>query len=54
MSITVNIYYTGVNGNAHKFAEEMRTSGTVSKIRRKMETYDMNISSPWMTQRQCC
>ena len=35
MSITVNIYYTGVNGNEHKFAEEMRTSGTVSKIRRE-------------------
>lgn len=33
MSITVNIYYTGVNGNARKFAEEMRSSGTVTKIR---------------------
>lgn len=33
MSITVNIYYTGENGNARKFAEEMIQSGTVDRIR---------------------
>ena len=33
MSITVNIYYTGENGNARKFADEMIKSGTVDKIR---------------------
>ena len=33
MSITVNIYYSGINGNARKFAEEMVTSGVVSAIR---------------------
>lgn len=33
MSITVNIYYTGENGNARRFAEEMVQSGTVDKIR---------------------
>ena len=33
MSIIVNIYYTGVNGNARKFAEEMVQSGTVDMIR---------------------
>lgn len=33
MSITVNIYYTGKNGSARKFAEEMIKSGTVEKIR---------------------
>ena len=33
MSITVNIYYSGENGNARKFAEEMVASGTVDKIR---------------------
>ncbi len=33
MSITVNIYYTGENGNARKFAEEMIKSRTVDKIR---------------------
>ena len=33
MAITVNIYYTGGNGNARKFAEEMEQSGTVELIR---------------------
>ena len=33
MSITVNIYYTGENGNARKFAEEMIQNGTVDRIR---------------------
>ncbi len=33
MAITVNIYYTGTDGNARKFAEEMIESGTVDKIR---------------------
>ena len=31
--ITVNLYYTGSNGNARKFAEEMEKSGTADKIR---------------------
>lgn len=33
MAITVNIYYSGVKGNAKKFAEEMVSSGIVSDIR---------------------
>ncbi len=33
MAITVNIYYSGVDGNARKFAEEMVSSGVVSDIR---------------------
>ena len=33
MSLTVNIYYTGKNGNARKFAEEMVSSGLVERIR---------------------
>lgn len=33
MAIMVNIYYSGVNGNAKKFAEEMISSGIVSNIR---------------------
>ena len=33
MAIAVNIYYSGKNGNAKKFAEEMESSGTASKIR---------------------
>lgn len=31
--ITVNLYYSGTNGNARKFAEEMERSGTADKIR---------------------
>ena len=33
--ITVNIYYTGKNGNARKFAEEMVSRGIVDRIRKK-------------------
>lgn len=33
MAITVNIYYSGINGNAKKFAEEMTASGVVDNIR---------------------
>lgn len=33
MSFTVNIYYTGKNGSARKFAEEMTASGIVDLIR---------------------
>ena len=31
--ITVNLRYTGINGNARKFAEEMTAGGTVAAIR---------------------
>jgi quinol monooxygenase YgiN len=33
VAITINIYYTGKNGSALKFAEEMVSSGVVSDIR---------------------
>ena len=33
MAITVNLRYTGRNGNALKFAEEMTAGGTVTAIR---------------------
>lgn len=33
MAITVNIYYSGTNGNARRFAEEMVSSGIVNDIR---------------------
>ncbi len=33
MSITVNLYYMGVNGNARKFAEEMERTGIAGRIR---------------------
>ena len=35
MSITINIYYTGKNGNAKKFAEEMIERKIVKRIRKE-------------------
>lgn len=42
MSITVNILYTGTNGNAKKFAEEMVSKAIVDTIRSEVgnEKYD--------------
>lgn len=33
MSLTVNIYYTGKNGSARRFAEEMVALGVVDAVR---------------------
>ena len=33
MSLTVNLFYTGTNGSARAFAQEMIDSGTVAAIR---------------------
>ena len=33
MSLIINIYYTGENGSAKKFAEEMMSSGIVERVR---------------------
>lgn len=33
MSLTINLRYTGINGNARKFAEEMESTGTADAIR---------------------
>lgn len=35
MSIMIHIYYTGVNGAAKKFAEEMMKTGVVEAIRKE-------------------
>lgn len=35
MSLTVNLYYTGKNGSAQKFAREMEESGLADKIRQE-------------------
>ena len=42
MSITMNLYYTGKDGNARMFAEEMEQSGTAALIRAEdgNEKYD--------------
>ncbi len=33
MSLTINIYYTGKDGSARKFAEEMVEKGVVDRVR---------------------
>ena len=33
MAFTINIYYTGTDGSARKFAEEMKQSGLAQKVR---------------------
>ena len=35
MSLIINIYYTGENGNARNFANEIISSGIVDKIRKE-------------------
>lgn len=35
MSLVINIYYTGKNGSARKFADEMISRGIVEKIRQE-------------------
>ena len=35
MSLIINIYYTGENGSAKKFAEEMISSGIVDRVRKE-------------------
>lgn len=47
MAITINIYYTGKNDNARKFAEEMIASGTVDKIRNEEGNIRYNYFFPF-------
>ena len=35
MSLIINIYYTGENGSARKFADEMISRGIVDRIRKE-------------------
>ena len=44
MTITVNLRYTGKNGSARRFAEEMTDSGTVAAIRAEAGNYDPGIN----------
>jgi quinol monooxygenase YgiN len=46
MAFTINIYYTGSNGSAKKFAEEMISSGIVSEIRSKKGNLRYEYFSP--------
>lgn len=46
MSLIINIYYTGNNGNARKFAEEMTSSGIVEQIRQESGNKRYNYFFP--------
>lgn len=46
MSLTINIYYTGENGNARKFAEEMVNTGVVEKVRSEKGNLRYNYFFP--------
>ena len=35
MSLTINIYYTGENGNVRRFVDEMISRGIVDRIRKE-------------------
>lgn len=49
-AITVNLYYTGKNGSARKFVEEMETSGIADSIRHEKGNlrydYFLSLSDP--------
>lgn len=46
MAIVINIYYSGENGNALKFAEEMVSSGIVNNIRAEKGNIRYDYFSP--------
>ena len=46
MAFTINIYYTGSNGSAKQFAEEMISSGIVDEIRSKKGNLRYQYFSP--------
>lgn len=46
MSLTINIYYTGENGVAKKFAEEMVATGVVDRVRAEKGNLRYNYFFP--------
>lgn len=53
MSITMNLYYTGKDGNARKFAEEMERSGTADRIRRESGNENKGFGKDRLKKRAC-
>lgn len=45
--LVINIYYTGKNGSAKKFAEEMTNSGVVDLVRKKEGNLGYNYFIPY-------
>ena len=54
MKIIVNIYYTGIQGHARQFAEEMVQSGTVAQIRREEGNLRYDYFFPWKIRKRSC
>lgn len=52
--ITVNLYYTGVDANARKFAEEMKKAVRRIGSARKRVTCDTNTSLRSMIPKRSC
>lgn len=46
MSLIINIYYTGENGAAKKFAEEMVSTGVVDRVRAEKGNLRYNYFFP--------
>lgn len=46
MSLTINIYYTGENGSARQFAEEMVKTGVVDRVRAEKGNLRYNYFFP--------
>ena len=53
MSIVVNIYYSGENGSARKFAKEMISSGTVDAIRNEAGNIRYDYFFRWKMKKLC-
>ena len=52
--ITMNLYYTGENGNARKFVEEMESSGTADAIRAEKGNLRYDYFFRRITRKPCC
>jgi quinol monooxygenase YgiN len=47
MALTVNLYYTGQNGSAHKFAREMIDQGIVAAIKAEPGNLKYDYFTPY-------
>ena len=54
MAITVNLYYTGHNGEARKFAEEMVSTGVVERIRAEEGNLRYDYFFRWKMPKPSC
>ena len=54
MSITVNLYYTGKDGSARRFAEEMVASGVVDAVRAEEGNERYEYFFPWRIRKPYC